>query len=37
MQRVASVLWFPVFFAIALPLTFQFVYNHAPRTTYQSR
>lgn len=29
MRRVASVLWFPVFFAIALPLTFQFAYNHA--------
>jgi len=29
MQRAASLLWFPIFFAIALPLTFQFANNHS--------
>jgi hypothetical protein len=34
-QRVASILWFPVFFAVALPLTFEVVY-HQPRPRHVS-
>jgi len=26
-RRIASVLWFPIFFAIALPVTFEVAYN----------
>src|ERR1700743_16903 len=34
-QRVASILWFPVFFAIALPVTFEVVY-HQPKPRHVS-